>query len=822
MVSNGEHIRQDVDCHDFKPSKAHRHSLPLELSRMSVVLYGFLEPYPKLTTIKKALEENGITAKQIFLQWKGPSYRMYAAKGACLVVFSSLTEVDYISSHPITFCDKPLQAIPLHRIMEKYFDHYGRIREEAEHQNWLSSGESMERIEDVPCTYVYKWGESTEAEESTREERSGSKRHRPLHQAWLSTADSPTAKTPSSSCWSTAALSSSTKTEAFIAATAPPSSLNTSHSKNCHSHMSQEHEDTNSQHIHSSHSTKPDTNNDETSQCRCDQQQNNIELFQQADTMVETGKAINQAEDDSGFSCEYCHEQIDHYHDFNSDEKITHSSIDASSFFCAGNESSLQDKGTTFQRKDVLYSECRDKRKYEQQLKPSADKSAQHISESNFYREQSQEKVLQNYQQSNKLNQISLKELKHRHDVMFPYIRDRTWDLQPHDWLLRSVVLHFVECGWKLWAHDYSATETMRGFSRGDLLFLRYHSDQKLYNQQYYSEEYKNNDEEQCQSLNIKQQKNPESQVKIINQEKTNDAPFSSEPWRSNTSIDVLVVQVKRAAASTNSIKKLRMLRNHVHYFLRYARSSFPFARRVYARGYSDINGELQLNVAAGCKQDPSHLNCHHCESILTKSEQQSSSSYAIHNFESSCTLDLIGISPSEWKHPDTIPAKGFVCGTADGNLEQECTQPSVFPSEKHRHSNIGNYLKDTEGNGMNQHPSTDTVVILAEKDSHRSCMSQPSKQVAFNVDHNESNLNCLEKGDSLGYFEQDIFGDSAEVGADARPIHHTNVGYQMLLKLGWQEGSSVGHRRGLTEPIRAKMPLGRIGLGMTMYSLDN
>ena len=52
-------------------------------------------------------------------------------------------------------------------------------------------------------------------------------------------------------------------------------------------------------------------------------------------------------------------------------------------------------------------------------------------------------------------------------------------------------------------------------------------------------------------------------------------------------------------------------------------------------------------------------------------------------------------------------------------------------------------------------------------------------------------------------------------VGANASPIGHSNIGNQMLLKLGWSPGSGLGRNEtGITEPLKAVMlPKGR-GLG--------
>ncbi|CAG8476310.1 1575_t:CDS:2 [Paraglomus occultum] len=51
-------------------------------------------------------------------------------------------------------------------------------------------------------------------------------------------------------------------------------------------------------------------------------------------------------------------------------------------------------------------------------------------------------------------------------------------------------------------------------------------------------------------------------------------------------------------------------------------------------------------------------------------------------------------------------------------------------------------------------------------------------------------------------------------VGASAPPISAKNIGHQMLSKLGWSEGQTLGRSGGIAEPIEARVKVGRKGLG--------
>ena len=45
---------------------------------------------------------------------------------------------------------------------------------------------------------------------------------------------------------------------------------------------------------------------------------------------------------------------------------------------------------------------------------------------------------------------------------------------------------------------------------------------------------------------------------------------------------------------------------------------------------------------------------------------------------------------------------------------------------------------------------------------------------------------------------------------------------FAVLQKLGWREGEGVGVRKGITEPIAARIPLGREGVGMKTASEED
>jgi hypothetical protein len=54
------------------------------------------------------------------------------------------------------------------------------------------------------------------------------------------------------------------------------------------------------------------------------------------------------------------------------------------------------------------------------------------------------------------------------------------------------------------------------------------------------------------------------------------------------------------------------------------------------------------------------------------------------------------------------------------------------------------------------------------------------------------------------------------QVGANAPHIDNNNIGYRMLMKMGWKEGQALGeHENGITELVQAMMKNGRKGLGL-------
>ena len=228
--------------------------------------------------------------------------------------------------------------------------------------------------------------------------------------------------------------------------------------------------------------------------------------------------------------------------------------------------------------------------------------------------------------------------------MLFPYIRDRTWDLQPHDWLLRRAVLHFAACGWYVWTRGYEGVQKQRGFGLGDVILVRpvcapHHS----------------------------QERQPAVAEQTCGQ-----------------AYDVLVLQMKRVCGSAREQQKLRTLRVQVAHFLRDARIAFRDARRVYARGYCDIGGELQLLCGHGCLLDPSLDNTGgsaHKPSNSNKDgsdigeendwdetrhrqqspNQQSRGGPLVTCLAGSDAVEAMYLSPTEWLHPHGLETSRFV-----------------------------------------------------------------------------------------------------------------------------------------------------------------
>ncbi|WFC97760.1 squalene synthetase-like protein [Malassezia yamatoensis] len=56
---------------------------------------------------------------------------------------------------------------------------------------------------------------------------------------------------------------------------------------------------------------------------------------------------------------------------------------------------------------------------------------------------------------------------------------------------------------------------------------------------------------------------------------------------------------------------------------------------------------------------------------------------------------------------------------------------------------------------------------------------------------------------------------EGARVGGNARRIGEENIGHRLLMSMGWQFGSGLGHAQGIAEPIGATIKVSRTGLGL-------
>ncbi|WFD41847.1 squalene synthetase-like protein [Malassezia psittaci] len=56
---------------------------------------------------------------------------------------------------------------------------------------------------------------------------------------------------------------------------------------------------------------------------------------------------------------------------------------------------------------------------------------------------------------------------------------------------------------------------------------------------------------------------------------------------------------------------------------------------------------------------------------------------------------------------------------------------------------------------------------------------------------------------------------EGSRVGGNARRIGEENIGHRLLMSMGWQFGSGLGHAQGIAEPIGATIKVSRTGLGL-------
>jgi len=60
-----------------------------------------------------------------------------------------------------------------------------------------------------------------------------------------------------------------------------------------------------------------------------------------------------------------------------------------------------------------------------------------------------------------------------------------------------------------------------------------------------------------------------------------------------------------------------------------------------------------------------------------------------------------------------------------------------------------------------------------------------------------------------------DSLGTNTEVASMDRPIEETNIGYRLVLKMGWQTGTGLGRNaQGIVDPIKLDTAIGTLGLG--------